>query len=90
MEPRHPIQSTQVQNSQGQHSQGQNPQAPTPSGSDIYSEEAVWLCENRKTHFKTRIHGALAQILKKYPADYRLKLLFVKEPRHEQPASTGQ
>jgi len=57
---------------------------------DIYSETAVWLCENRKTRFWTRIHGALAQILKKYPADYRLKLLSVKEQRHEQPAATGE
>ncbi len=57
---------------------------------DIYSETAVWLCENRKTRFRTRIHGALAQILKKYPADYRLKLLSVKEQRHEQPAATGE
>lgn len=65
------------------HSQSQPP-------ADIYSETAVWLCENRKTHFKTRIHGALAQILKKYPADYRLKLLSVKEPRHEQPAPDRQ
>jgi hypothetical protein len=55
---------------------------------DVYSESAVWLCENRKTKFKTRIHGALAQILKQYPADYRLKLLAMKEPPHEHSAAT--
>lgn len=57
---------------------------------NIYSEEAVWLCENLKTNYKTRIHGALAQILKKYPNDYRLRLLSTKEPRYEHPAATGQ
>ena len=56
----------------------------------LYSEESVWLCENRKTQYKTRIHGALAQILKKYPQDYRLRLLFAKEPRHEHSAATGE
>lgn len=65
----------------------QEPKQPMP---DIYSESAVWLCENRKTRFKTRIHGALAQILKKYPADYRLRLLSVKELRHEHSAPTRQ
>ena len=58
--------------------------------STLYSEHAVWLCENRKTRFKTRINGALAEILKKYPDDYRLRLLSIKEPRHEHIASTGQ
>ena len=61
-----------------------------PVTRDIYSEQALWLCENRKTKFKTRIHGALAQILKKYPADYRLKLLGVKGEPNERPASTHQ
>lgn len=60
------------------------------SPTEIYSEEAVWLCKNKKTGYKTRIHGALAQILKKYPADYKLRLLFIKEPHHEHPAATGQ
>lgn len=71
-----------------------NPKSNTPPSNqptgDIYSESAIWLCENRKTHFRTRIHGALAQILKKYPGDYRLKLLSVKEQRHEHPAATGE
>jgi len=57
---------------------------------DIYSEAAVWLCKNKKTGYKTRIHGALAQILKKYPNDYKLRLLSIKEPRHEHPAATGE
>ena len=57
---------------------------------DPYSEVAVWLCENRKTRFKTRIHGALAQILKQYPADYKLKLLSIKEPAYEHIAATGE
>jgi hypothetical protein len=60
------------------------------SDAEIYSEEAVWLCENLKTNYKTRIHGALAQILKKYPQDYNLRLLFTKEPCYEQPAATGE
>lgn len=59
-------------------------------GRDIYSEAAVWLCENRKTRFKTRINGALAQILKQYPADYKLKLLSIKEPPHEHTTATGE
>lgn len=53
---------------------------------DIYSESAVWLCENRATRFKTRISGALAQILQKYPQDYRLRLLKIKETPHVNPA----
>jgi hypothetical protein len=57
---------------------------------ELYSEYAVWLCENRQTRFKTRINGALAQILKKYPNDYRLRLLSIKEPSHEHIASTGE
>jgi hypothetical protein len=57
---------------------------------DIYSEQALWLCENRKTRFKTKIHGALAQILKKYPGDYRLKLLKIKGERHEHTPATGE
>jgi hypothetical protein len=66
------------------------PNNMSPPGPDIYSESAVWLCENRKTRFKTRIHGALAQILKQYPNDYKLKLLKMKEPRHEHLAATDQ
>lgn len=57
---------------------------------DIYSEQALWLCENRKTRFKTKIHGALAQILKKYPGEYRLKLLKIKGDRHEHTPATGE
>ncbi|HEY9745590.1 MAG TPA: hypothetical protein V6C99_05180 [Oculatellaceae cyanobacterium] len=45
---------------------------------DAYGENAVWLCKNRKTGYKTRISGVLAQILKKYPKDYKLKLLKMK------------
>ncbi len=56
---------------------------------DLYSELAVWLCENRKTRFKTRIQGTLAQVLKKYPNDYKLRLLLVKEDSHEHAAATG-
>jgi hypothetical protein len=48
---------------------------------DIYAEVAVWLCTNLRTGYKTRIHGALAQILKKYPEDYRLSLLSTQEFR---------
>ena len=58
--------------------------------SEIYSEEAVWLCKNKKTGYKTRIHGALAQILQKYPNDYKLRLLFIKESQHEHPPATDQ
>lgn len=57
---------------------------------DIYSEESVWLCENRKTLYKTRIHGALAQILKKYPNDYKLRLLSTKEPPNEHATATSE
>ncbi|WP_373531904.1 hypothetical protein [Vampirovibrio sp.] len=57
---------------------------------DIYSEQALWLCENPKTRFKTKIHGALAQILKKYPGDYRLKLLKIKGAQHEHTPATGE
>jgi hypothetical protein len=57
---------------------------------EVYSETAVWLCKNKKTGYKTRIHGALAQILKKYPHDYKLRLLSIKEPPHEHPAATGE
>ncbi|HEY9685478.1 MAG TPA: hypothetical protein V6C52_00735 [Coleofasciculaceae cyanobacterium] len=57
---------------------------------ELYSEYAVWLCENRQTRFKTRINGALAEILKKYPNDYRLRLLSIKEPCHEHIASIGE
>jgi hypothetical protein len=53
---------------------------------DMYTEAAVWLCENRMTRFKTRINGALAQILKKYPEDYKLRLLSVREAPHVDPA----
>lgn len=65
------------------------PEAVRPAV-NIYSEQALWLCENRKTKFKTRIHGALAQILKKYPADYRLKLLSVKGDGNEHATSAHQ
>lgn len=64
-------------------------QGPVPT-TDVYSEQALWLCANRQTGFKTRIHGALAQILKKYPQDYRLKLLSTPGGRNEQSAATGQ
>lgn len=61
------------------------------TGCELYSERAVWLCKNRKTGFKTRISGALAQILKKYPEDYYLKLLKIKEGNpNEQCASVGE
>jgi hypothetical protein len=56
---------------------------------DAYSEQAVWLCKNRLTGFKTRINGALAQILKKYPNDYKLKFLKMREVLGEQRAATG-
>lgn len=52
----------------------------------LYGEAAVWLCENRRTRFKTRISGPLAQILEKYPRDYKLRLLHVREDRHVHPA----
>lgn len=57
---------------------------------EIYSEAAVWLCENRRTGFKTRIQGSLAQVLKQYPRDYRLKLLWIREVRDEQSVATGE
>lgn len=57
---------------------------------EIYAESAIWLCRNRKTGFKTRISGALAEILQKYPKDYKLRLLALKEICHEHPATTGQ
>lgn len=63
---------------------------PQNHTTDIYSEESLWLCENRKTKFKTRIHGALAQILKKYPADYRLKLLNCPGGHHEHTAPASE
>jgi hypothetical protein len=59
---------------------------PKKRGSNVFSETAVWLCENRKTRFKTRINGALAEILKKYPDDYKLRLLKIKEMAHDRPA----
>ena len=42
---------------------------------DIYSEQAVWLCRNLALGHTTRINGVLAQVLKKYPAAYHLRLL---------------
>jgi hypothetical protein len=54
----------------------------------IYSEHAIWLCENAKTGFQTRINGVLAQILQKYPDDYHLKPLKVKEVSNEYGAAT--
>ncbi len=39
---------------------------------EIYTEQALWQCKNLQTGLKTRINGALAQVLKKYPADYQL------------------
>jgi hypothetical protein len=60
------------------------------NGNNIaYSEQAIWLCKNRLTGFKTRINGALAQILKKYPNDYRLKFLKMRGTPDEQCAATG-
>lgn len=61
-----------------------------PATRQPYSEHAVWLCENRKTQYKTRINGALAEILKKYPEDYCLRLLAIKEPPYEHIASAGE
>jgi hypothetical protein len=58
--------------------------------SRLYSEQAVWLCRNKKTGFATRIHGGLAQILQQYPDDYKLKFLFTSEVAHEHPTATGQ
>ena len=55
----------------------------------LFSEEALWLCENRRTRYKTKINGPLAEILQQYPADYRLRLLSIKSPQeaeHVQPA----
>lgn len=57
---------------------------------DVYSERAVWLCTNRKTFYKTRIHGALAEILKKYPQEYKLKFLYLEGENHEYAAATGE
>ncbi len=62
----------------------------TSTPPDIYSEQAIWLCENRKTKFKTRIQGTLAQILKQFPADYRLKLLKLKGAADEHTPATGE
>ena len=39
---------------------------------EVYSEVALWECENLKTGFSTRINGVLAQVLKKYPNEYTL------------------
>lgn len=58
--------------------------------SQLYSEQAVWLCENRQTRFKTRINGVLAQILKQYPNDYKLRLLAIKELSDEHTAAVGE
>lgn len=44
----------------------------------LYSEDSVWLFENRKNHYKTTIQGTLAQILKQYPEHYSLRLLKIK------------
>lgn len=65
-------------------------QHPGANPVDIYSEQAVWLCENRKTKFKTRIQGTLAQILKQYPTDYRLKLLKLKGSQDEHTATVSE
>ena len=56
----------------------------------LYSEQAIWLCKNRKTGFKTRISGVLAQVLRKYPQDYRLKLLKIKEISDEHGTAVGE
>lgn len=56
----------------------------------IYSENAVWLCENKQTRFKTRVNGPLAEILKKYSDDYKLRLLSVKEAAHGHTAAAGE
>ena len=53
------------------------------SPTNFFSEMATWLCENRKTGFRTRIQGTLAYILTKYPDDYKLRLLSIQEPHHE-------
>jgi hypothetical protein len=67
-----------------------NMQESRPDPANIYSEQSVWLCENRNTRYKTRIHGALAQILQKYPNDYKLRLLSTKEPPNEHSATAGE
>lgn len=59
------------------------------NNSGVYSEQAVWLCKNRLTGFKTRINGVLAQILKQYPYDYKLKFLKMRGTPDEQRAATG-
>lgn len=41
----------------------------------LYGERALWSCLNKNTGFTTHINGALANVLKKYPNDYELKLL---------------
>lgn len=61
-----------------------------PLSGDIYGEQAIWLCENRRTGFRTRIQGVLAQILKQYPADYHLQLLKIKEKNDEHSTRTDQ
>jgi hypothetical protein len=58
--------------------------------SGIYSEQAIWLCKNRQTGFHTKINGALAQVLKKYPKDYRLKFLKIKETADEYGIAVGE
>lgn len=49
-------------------------QKQTPP-TDIYSEAALWECDNLLNGHSTRINGALAQVLKKYPDAYRLRLV---------------
>jgi len=38
-----------------------------------FANEAVWLCINRHNNYRTKVNGALAQILLKYPNDYELR-----------------
>lgn len=45
----------------------------------MYGENATWMCRNKHTQFRVKINGALAEILKKYPNDYALKLLHIRE-----------
>lgn len=40
-----------------------------------YDEDAVWECYSHRTGRTTRIGGGLAQVLEKYPRDYRLRLI---------------
>lgn len=58
------------------HTQNKNmSHAPT---TEIYQETALWQCESLNTGLSTRINGVLAQVLKKYPQEYKLTFVSSK------------